>query len=236
MKKITPTIATERSYTVQKEKDLPISSYFGEDTFNDKVMQAKLPKIFYSKLKESIEKGKKLDIETANAVAHAMKEWALENGATHFAHWFQPMTGASRGKARRVHRDFRTGRGDRALHRRAAGAGRAGRVELPQRRPALHLRSARLHRVGHVEPRVSPQERDRHNALHPLGVHIVPRRGPGQENAAAPLDPRGQRQRAQGAQAAGQPEIEERSCPTWDPSRNISASTWIISTSGRTWS
>jgi glutamine synthetase len=95
MKKITPTIATERSYTVLKEKDLPISSYFGEDTFNDKIMQAKLPKIFYSKLKESIDKGKKLDIETANAVAHAMKEWALENGATHFAHWFQPMTGAS---------------------------------------------------------------------------------------------------------------------------------------------
>ncbi len=95
MKKITPTIATERTYSVEKEKDLPISSYFGEDTFNDKVMQAKLPKVFYAKLKESIEKGKKLDIETANAVAHAMKEWALENGATHFAHWFQPMTGAT---------------------------------------------------------------------------------------------------------------------------------------------
>ena len=95
MKKTTPTIATERTYTVEKEKDLPISSYFGEDTFNDKVIQAKLPKVFYAKLKESIEKGKKLDIETANAVAHAMKEWALENGATHFAHWFQPMTGAT---------------------------------------------------------------------------------------------------------------------------------------------
>ncbi len=95
MKKITPTIATERIYSVEKEKDLPISSYFGEDTFNDKVMQAKLPKVFYAKLKESIDKGKKLDIETANAVAHAMKEWALENGATHFAHWFQPMTGAT---------------------------------------------------------------------------------------------------------------------------------------------
>jgi glutamine synthetase len=95
MKKVTPTIATERNYTIEKEKNLPISSYFGEDTFNDKVMQAKLPKVFYNKLKESIEKGKNLDLETANAVAHAMKEWALENGATHFAHWFQPMTGSS---------------------------------------------------------------------------------------------------------------------------------------------
>jgi glutamine synthetase len=95
MKKTTPTIATERNYTVEKEKCLPISSYFGEDTFNDKAMQAKLPKATYEKLKESIEKGKKLDIKTANAVANAMKKWALEKGATHFAHWFQPMTGST---------------------------------------------------------------------------------------------------------------------------------------------
>src|SRR4030065_1597440 len=95
MKKITPTIATERTYTVEKEKCLPISSYFGEDTFNDKIMQKKLPKASYEKLKESIEKGKKLDIKTAKAVANAMKKWALEKGATHFAHWFQPMTGST---------------------------------------------------------------------------------------------------------------------------------------------
>lgn len=95
MKKTTPTIATERTYSVEKEKHLPISSYFGEDTFSDKVMQQKLPKSVYAQLRENIEKGKKLDIDTANAVAHAMKEWALENNATHFAHWFQPMTGAT---------------------------------------------------------------------------------------------------------------------------------------------
>jgi glutamine synthetase len=95
MKKMTPTIATERNYTVEKEKCLPISSYFGEDTFNDKAMQAKLPKATYEKLKESMEKGKKLDVKTANAVANAMKKWALEKGATHFAHWFQPMTGST---------------------------------------------------------------------------------------------------------------------------------------------
>jgi glutamine synthetase len=95
MKKITPTIATERNYTVEKGKCIPISSYFGEDTFNDKIMQKKLPKASYEKLKESIEKGKKLDIKTAKAVANAMKKWALEKGATHFAHWFQPMTGST---------------------------------------------------------------------------------------------------------------------------------------------
>ncbi len=73
----------------------PVSSFFGEYTFNRTVMQAKLPRTVYLKLISCIEENSKLDIETANAVAHAMKEWALESGATHFAHWFQPLTGAT---------------------------------------------------------------------------------------------------------------------------------------------
>lgn len=73
----------------------PVSSFFGEDTFNKKVMQEKLPRSIYQKLMSCIEENTKLDIETANSIAHAMKEWAIDNGATHFAHWFQPMTGAT---------------------------------------------------------------------------------------------------------------------------------------------
>ncbi len=95
MKQTNPIIATERSYQADKEKHVPISAYFGEDTFSHAVIQEKLPKSVFNKLIEKIEKGKMLDIDTANAIAHAMKEWALENGATHFAHWFQPMTGAT---------------------------------------------------------------------------------------------------------------------------------------------
>ena len=95
MKKTKPVIAAERNYQIQMEIDRPISSYFGENTFNSRVMKAKLPKDVYKRLLEIIEKNKKLDIQTANTVAHAMKEWAMENGATHFAHWFQPMTGAT---------------------------------------------------------------------------------------------------------------------------------------------
>jgi len=95
MKRITPVIATERNYVIEKEKDVPISSYFGEDTFNQKVLQQRLPKNVYKKLLATINENKNLDIETANSVAHAMKEWAIEKGATHFAHWFQPMTGAT---------------------------------------------------------------------------------------------------------------------------------------------
>jgi glutamine synthetase len=93
MKKSRPVIASERNYMIEKEKFVPISEYYGEYTFNNKVMKEKLPKDAYKKLMEAINEDKVLDIATADIVAHAMKEWALEKGATHFAHWFQPMTG-----------------------------------------------------------------------------------------------------------------------------------------------
>ena len=66
---------------------------FAKDVFNDSVMRERLPKPIYKKLKKIMAEGQDLDMEVANAVAHAMKEWALERGATHFTHWFQPMTG-----------------------------------------------------------------------------------------------------------------------------------------------
>ena len=70
-----------------------IENVFAKDVFNDSVMRERLPKPIYKKLKKIIAEGQELDMEVANAVAHAMKEWALERGATHFTHWFQPMTG-----------------------------------------------------------------------------------------------------------------------------------------------
>lgn len=66
---------------------------YGANTFNDEVMRDKLPKEVYRKLRDTIKKGARLDENVANSVAHAMKEWALEKGVTHFTHWFQPMTG-----------------------------------------------------------------------------------------------------------------------------------------------
>ena len=66
---------------------------FGENVFNDKVMRERLPKKTYQKLKETIREGMELDFETADVVAHEMKEWAIEKGATHYTHWFQPLTG-----------------------------------------------------------------------------------------------------------------------------------------------
>ena len=68
---------------------------FGENVFNDSVMQERLPKKVYQKLKQTLKEGKELDLATADVIAHEMKEWAIEKGATHYAHWFQPMTGVT---------------------------------------------------------------------------------------------------------------------------------------------
>lgn len=72
-------------------KDIP--TLYGSLVFNDHVMRAKLPKDIYKALRKTIENNTHLELDVANAVAVAMKEWAVENGATHFTHWFQPMTG-----------------------------------------------------------------------------------------------------------------------------------------------
>ena len=70
-----------------------IEQVFGKDVFNDEVMKEKLPKDVYRSWKKTLENGEDLNQDIANVVAHAMKEWALEHGATHYTHWFQPMTG-----------------------------------------------------------------------------------------------------------------------------------------------
>ena len=70
-----------------------VSEYFGCDVFGDGVMRERLPRETYKQLQRTIKHGKHLDIGVANIVANAMKDWAIEKGATHFTHWFQPMTG-----------------------------------------------------------------------------------------------------------------------------------------------
>lgn len=70
-----------------------VTDYFGERVFGDNAMKDSLPKDVYKTLKNTIKNGKDLDIDIANAVAHAMKEWAMAQGATHYTHWFQPLTG-----------------------------------------------------------------------------------------------------------------------------------------------
>ncbi|RPI94289.1 MAG: hypothetical protein EHM32_06970, partial [Spirochaetales bacterium] len=95
MKRSETIIAVDRNYVAEREKNVPISQYFGEDTFSALTMQEHLPAAIFHRLQDTTLRGKKLDLETANAVAHAMKEWAIGKGATHYCHWFQPMTGST---------------------------------------------------------------------------------------------------------------------------------------------
>jgi len=81
--------------------DIPpvdIPTLFGSMVFNDAVMQERLPKEIYTALKNTMSQGTHLERDIANVVANAMKDWAVEKGATHFTHWFQPMTGTTAGK------------------------------------------------------------------------------------------------------------------------------------------
>ena len=72
-----------------------VPDFFGCSVFDDRVMKAKLPSKVYLSLRRTIEEGEKLDISVANAVADAMKDWAAAKGATHYTHWFQPLTGVT---------------------------------------------------------------------------------------------------------------------------------------------
>ena len=70
-----------------------VTDIYGSMVFNEHTMQERLPSATYKQLMRTIKGGEPLDIDVANVVAHAMKEWAIEKGATHFTHWFQPLTG-----------------------------------------------------------------------------------------------------------------------------------------------
>ena len=72
-----------------------VAEIFGENVFDDAVMRERLPKSVYKKLKQTIEDGSELDPSIVDVVAHAMKDWAVDNGATHYTHWFQPLTGVT---------------------------------------------------------------------------------------------------------------------------------------------
>ncbi len=76
-------------------KGINVADIFGENVFDDSVMQARLPEETYQELKATIREGKDLEASIADIVAHEMKEWAIEKGATHYSHWFQPLTGAT---------------------------------------------------------------------------------------------------------------------------------------------
>ena len=119
-----------------------VMEIYGSKVFNEHVMKERLPSATYKSLERTLHKGAPLDIEVANVVASVMKRWAMELGATHYTHWFQPLTGITSEK----HDGFVSPVG--GVLRQGAGARRARCFLLPLRRPACHLRGPRLHRMG----------------------------------------------------------------------------------------
>ena len=181
--------ATCRSHTARKDpRAAHARKRFGSLVFNDAVQEKRLPKPVYHALRRTITHGESLDPSVADAVASALKDWAVEHGATHYTHWFQPLTGITAEK----HDSFLNPTGERqgggGVLRQGARQGRARRLELPVGRHALHLRSARLHGVGSDQPAVAAEERRRGHARHPDRVRELDRRGARQEDAAPAID------------------------------------------------
>ena len=171
--------------TPSRDKDFsePLGDLFAKNVFGPTEMKARLPKNVFKSVMATIEKGAPLDPAVADAVASAMRDWALENGASHYAHVFYPLTGLTAEK----HDSFLEPSSDNSSHgrvqRQDPAAGRARRLQLPQRRHPQHLRGPRLHRLGRHQPGVHPGEPERQHPLHPDDLHLLDRRGPGQEDA-----------------------------------------------------
>ena len=106
---------------------------FGSLTFNEEVQRARLPKDVYRALRRAVAQGEPLDHSVADIIASALKDWAVEHGATHYTHWFQPMTGITAEKHDSFLSPDRRRPRRRRVQRQGTGQGRARRVELSRR-------------------------------------------------------------------------------------------------------
>ena len=139
-----------------------------------------------------------------------MKDWALEKGATHYTHWFQPLTGSTAEKHDSFYAPVGRRHRPRPVQRQGADQGRAGRVELPDGRHPGDLRGAWLHGVGPDQPRVHHREPQRGLPLHPDGLRVVDGRGAGHQDPAPALDGGAEQVGAARAGAVRRPHGEPR--------------------------
>ena len=176
---------------------------FGANVFSPAVQKERLSKeTLRAPQRDPCAPAAALDPSLADEVAHAMKEWALEHGATHYTHMFQPLTGLTAEKHDSFFEPERRLRRDRQLLGQRADPGRAGRLVVPDRRHPRHLRGPRLHGLGPDQPGIPAREPERRPALHPDRVRILDRRGARRQDPAAALDGRALELGHQGAASA----------------------------------
>ena len=160
-----------------------VRALFGQNAFGLDEMKSRLPKSVVKRLMATVDRGEPFDETVADAVALAMKEWAVEKGATHYTHWFQPLTGRTAEK----HDAFMTPSSGGGAVAEFSGKnliqGEPDASSVPRRRPARDLRGARLHGLRPDEPGVYRRAQRRRHALHPDRVRELDRRG------ARPQDP-----------------------------------------------
>ncbi len=181
------------------------ANVFGAKVFGPMEQRKRLPKHVYRALQRTIERNEELDPSIADSVAAAMKDWALENGATHYTHWFQPLTGLTAEKHDSFYGPIGDGTAIAEFSGKRADPGRARRVELPDRRHPRHLRGPRLHRLGPDQPGLPAGKPERQRALHPDRVRLVDRRSPRPQDPPAALDRGAQQVRDARAAAARRP-------------------------------
>ena len=157
--------------------ETPSGELYGSNVFGLAEMAKRLPKPVFKSLKRTIERGEKLDATSADIVAEAMKAWAIEKGATHYAPRLLPPHRPHRRKARLLSFARRPWRRDPRVLRQGADPRGARRLELSLRRHPGHVRGPRLHRLGRDQPGLHPRKPERHDALHPHRVRLLDRRG-----------------------------------------------------------
>ena len=215
-------------------KDGHIKELFGQDVFSEPVQRERLPKPVFKALQKTIKHGAPLDPAIADAVATAMKDWAIEKGATHFTHMFQPMTGLTAEKHDSFLQPSEAGKALLEFSGKELVRGEPDASLLPLRRHPRHLRGPRLHRLGPDQPGVHHGEPQRRDPRHPDRLRQLDRRGARQEDAAAPLDGGALEAGPAHPQAVRQHRRARRSSPPSGPSRNTSSSTRTSTSAGPT--
>ena len=174
---------------------------FGSNVFSAAVQRQRLPKDVFRRLQQTLASGEPLDTSLADAVALAMKEWALERGATHYTHWFQPLTGSTAEK----HDSFYAPTGEGTALAEFSGKeliqGEPDASSFPTGGIRATFEARGYTAWDPSSPGVHPREPQRRGALHPDRVRVVDRRGARPQDPAAALDGRAVEVRDPRAQA-----------------------------------
>ncbi len=152
-----------------------IDAIFGSDIFSRSMMRQRLPKEVYRSLLRTIDRGEPLDPAVADVVAASMKDWAIENGATHYTHWFQPLTGLTAEK----HDSLAAPDGSGGVVFNFSGSelvqGEPDASSFPVRRAPGHVRGPRLHRLGRDQPGLPHAGRQQRHPLHSDRLRLLDR-------------------------------------------------------------